>query len=173
MIFRVEERLVEMVEVEAGMLGIGVSEWVRRAVEEKLGGVVTAAVKRVVVREEKKKEREKEKEVVVLPVGEEKREEAGVVGVVGEPAWKVRLAEQLAGRDGRGFVSSSGVAAPVAGAPVATPRSVVMGERTPQERAARLAAARSAAAGVKVLPQMESRAEFYPDEDPEESQDIK
>ena len=108
----------------------------------------------------------------MLPVREEKRKEAGVVGVVGKPAWKMRLAEQLAGRDGRSFVSSSGIAAPVADAPVAAPRSVVMGERTPQERAARLAAARSAAAGVKMLPQMESRVEFYPDEEPEESQDI-
>ena len=69
------------------------------------------------------------------------------------PSWsKGRVGEE---------VSSSSSAAPVADAPVATPRYVPMRGRTEAERAAGLAAARSLTAGVKMMAQM------LPKEDPD------
>jgi hypothetical protein len=82
--------------------------------------------------------------------------------------WKRRLGEQGVER---GFVSSFGGAAPVAVAPVATPRSVVFG-RSEEERAKKLALLRSVATGLKMQPQMPEKVDPYAFGDPEPEDEV-
>ena len=164
--------MLERVMVEAGVLGVGVSEWVRGAVEARLGVEERPDVVRelpVVMR------RGEEAAAAVVVVGEEERVEVVTVEEEKEPvevrpAWKVKLEMQMA-EMGRGFVSS-GSAAPAAVASVSAPsgeagvapgaRYAPMRGRTPEEKAAALAKV----GGLKLMPQM-TKVDPYALGDPE------
>ena len=164
--------MLERVMVEAGVLGVGVSEWVRGAVEARLGVEERPDVVRelpVVMR------RGEEAAAAVVVVGEEERVEVVTVEEEKEPvevrpAWKVKLEMQMA-EMGRGFVSS-GSAAPAAVASVSAPsgeagvapgaRYATMREKTPEEKAAAL----TKVGGLKLMPQM-TKVDPYALGDPE------